>query len=213
VAIRLACAPVPCVVAHCGKHMSLLNGQSRTCTGEQEYIAGSSPIWTSAHLVGFSALVSGHRLTRKNQIDRAFQLSDRTAGATRFGESSDHRHHSNVSASPARSSERCAARTRSKISRPRRPLHPQPACWRNRRVLVRWIATGLVDAQQRFRCIRSCSRIRGCSELAARSVSWIITTCTDEGGRLNEHDQSRRSLPAQKLPEYHDNDNNEEDKA
>ncbi len=33
--------------------------------------------------------------------------------------------------------------------------------WRDGRMLVRWIATGLADAQQRFR------RIRGCSDLAA----------------------------------------------
>jgi hypothetical protein len=47
-AVHFARAPVPCVMAHRGKKVSLLNGRIRTCAGEQEYIAGAIPIWTRA---------------------------------------------------------------------------------------------------------------------------------------------------------------------
>jgi hypothetical protein len=40
-------------------------------------------------LIGFRVPVSGNRLTRKNQIYRALQLRDRTAGAIRLVESRD----------------------------------------------------------------------------------------------------------------------------
>ena len=47
-AIRLARAPVRCVMAHCGKKVSLLNGRIRACAGEQKDIARAVTIWTRA---------------------------------------------------------------------------------------------------------------------------------------------------------------------
>ena len=47
-AVHLACAAMPCVMAHCGKKISLLNGRIRTCASELEYIAGAIPIGTRA---------------------------------------------------------------------------------------------------------------------------------------------------------------------